>query len=78
MESAIAHLCSYPHQEVAILSTCNRLEIYIVTPETEQGIREVTQFLSEHSKLPLGLATPVYLVAPGCNYAPDASCSWVR
>lgn len=54
MESAIAHLCSYPHiQEVAILSTCNRLEIYIVTSETEQGIREVTQFLSEASTLPL-------------------------
>lgn len=51
-ESAIAHLLSYPHiQEVAILSTCNRLEIYIVTPETEQGIREVIQFLCEHSKL---------------------------
>jgi len=78
MESAIAHL-SYSHIQVAILSTCNRLEIYIVTPETEQGIREVTQFLSEHSKLPLlGLRQHVYLVAPGCNYAPDASCSWVR
>ena len=54
MEGAIAHLCSYPHiEEVAILSTCNRLEIYIVTRETEQGIREVTQFLAEHSRLPM-------------------------
>lgn len=53
-EGAIAHLLSYPHiEEVAILSTCNRLEIYVVTHETEQGIREVTQFLSEHSKLPV-------------------------
>jgi glutamyl-tRNA reductase len=53
VESAIAHITSYPHiEEVAILSTCNRLEIYVVTHETEQGIREVTQFLSEHSKLP--------------------------
>lgn len=53
-ESAIAQLTSYPHiQEVAILSTCNRLEIYIVARETEQGVREVTQFLSDHSKLPL-------------------------
>ncbi|MDB9327560.1 glutamyl-tRNA reductase [Nodularia spumigena CS-590/02] len=53
-ESAIAHLNSYPHiDEVAILSTCNRLEIYIVTSDIEQGIREVTQFLSEHSKLPV-------------------------
>jgi len=54
MESAIAHLTSCPHiEEVAILSTCNRLEIYIVTPETEQGIREVIQFLGDRSKLPL-------------------------
>ncbi|MDZ8029211.1 MAG: glutamyl-tRNA reductase [Nostoc sp. SerVER01] len=54
IESAIAHLSSYPHiDEVAILSTCNRLEIYIVTSETDQGIREVTQFLAEHSKLPV-------------------------
>ncbi|MEH2070604.1 MAG: glutamyl-tRNA reductase [Nostoc sp.] len=54
IESAIAHLASYPHiEEVAILSTCNRLEIYIVTSETDQGIREVTQFLAEHSKLPV-------------------------
>ncbi len=54
IESAIAHLTSCPHiEEVAILSTCNRLEIYIVTSETDQGIREVTQFLAEHSKLPV-------------------------
>ena len=54
LESAIADLVSYPHiAEAAILSTCNRLEIYIVTPETEQGLREVTQFLCEHSNLPL-------------------------
>ena len=54
IENAIADLVSYPHiAEAAILSTCNRLEIYIVTPETEQGLREVTQFLSEHSNLPL-------------------------
>ncbi|MDM9380939.1 glutamyl-tRNA reductase [Chlorogloeopsis sp. ULAP01] len=55
-ESAIAQLLSYPHlKEVAILSTCNRLEIYIVTEESEQGVREVSQFLSEHSKLPTQL-----------------------
>ncbi|QLE43205.1 glutamyl-tRNA reductase [Nostoc sp. C052] len=53
IESAIAQLASYPHiDEVAILSTCNRLEIYIVTSEADQGIREVTQFLAEFSKLP--------------------------
>ncbi|WP_407886936.1 glutamyl-tRNA reductase, partial [Scytonema sp. NUACC26] len=54
IEGATGQLLSYPHiEEVAILSTCNRLEIYVVTQETEQGIREVTQFLSEHSKLPI-------------------------
>jgi glutamyl-tRNA reductase len=51
---AIAHLTSYPHiEEVAILSTCNRLEILIVTQQTEQGVLEVTQFLSEYGKVAL-------------------------
>ena len=54
IEGAIAHLLSYAHvDEVTILSTCNSLEIYIVSSETTQGINEVTQFLSEHSKLPI-------------------------
>ncbi|MBD2311339.1 glutamyl-tRNA reductase [Desertifilum sp. FACHB-1129] len=54
VEGAIAHLLSYPHiEEVAILSTCNRLEIYIVTSETQQGVAELTQFLAEHSKVPV-------------------------
>ena len=54
LESAIAHLKSYPHiEEVAILSTCNRLEIYAVTNETDQGMREIAQFLAETSQIPL-------------------------
>ncbi|MEO8894014.1 MAG: glutamyl-tRNA reductase [Coleofasciculaceae cyanobacterium] len=54
MENVMQQLCSYPHiAEVAILSTCNRLEIYVVARETEQGIRELTQFLAEFSQLPL-------------------------
>lgn len=54
MEAAVAQLMSYPHiEEVAILSTCNRLEIYIVSSETEHGVREVSQFLSEYGKTPI-------------------------
>ena len=52
--SAIAQLLSRPHiEEVSILSTCNRLELHIVTSETEPGIREVTQFLCEYGKVPM-------------------------
>lgn len=59
MDGAIAQLVNYPHiAEAAILSTCNRLEIYIVTHETQQGIQEVTQFLAEHSKLPASSLRP--------------------
>ncbi|MBD3882842.1 glutamyl-tRNA reductase [Phormidium tenue FACHB-886] len=59
MEAAIAQLCSYPHiEEATILSTCNRLEVYIVASETEQGIREVTQFLAEYGKLPMHQLRP--------------------
>jgi glutamyl-tRNA reductase len=58
-DQAIAQLCNFPHlDEVAVLSTCNRLEIYIVTSETEAGVREVIQFLSEHSKLPATMLRP--------------------
>jgi len=54
MEEAIARLKSYPHiTEAAILSTCNRMEIYVAITETEGGLRETMQFLSEFSQLPL-------------------------
>ncbi|MBE9167237.1 glutamyl-tRNA reductase [Pleurocapsales cyanobacterium LEGE 06147] len=54
MEEAIAQLRSYPHvEEVAIISTCNRLEIYAIIKETEQGVVEITQFLAEKGKISL-------------------------
>ncbi|KKI99326.1 glutamyl-tRNA reductase [Prochlorothrix hollandica] len=54
IEAAIRHLKSYPHiEEVAILSTCNRLEIYFVSSKIEPGVWEVIQFLSEHSHIPM-------------------------
>ncbi|WP_295617093.1 glutamyl-tRNA reductase [Chamaesiphon sp. GL140_3_metabinner_50] len=54
MEAAIQTLCSYPHiQEATILSTCNRLEIYIVTPTADRGVQDAIQFLSEFGKLPI-------------------------
>lgn len=52
--TAIAKLCSYPHiAEAAILSTCNRLEIYVAVMSVEQATKEVKQFLAEHSNLSL-------------------------
>ncbi len=54
-ENAIAQIKNYPNiEEVAILSTCNRLEVYLVAKETEQGVREMTQFLCDHSKINMG------------------------
>ncbi len=54
LEGAIAHLKNYPHiEEVVIISTCNRLEIYAVAKEMERGVQEIVQFLSEHSQIPL-------------------------
>lgn len=63
MEAAIAHLCSYPHiEEATILSTCNRLEVYVVVSETDQGVREVTQFLAEYGKLPAHQLRPYLFI----------------
>lgn len=54
LNEAIDHLKGYPHiEEVAILSTCNRLEIYAVVQETDNGVREIIQFLSEIGGIPL-------------------------
>lgn len=44
----IQQLRTHPHiEEAAILSTCNRLEVYIVTSEMESGVRQTMQFLAE-------------------------------
>lgn len=54
IEAALEQLRALPHiEEAAILSTCNRLEIYIVAKETEQGVRELIQFLAEYSHISL-------------------------
>ena len=51
---AIARLKSCSHiQEVAILSTCNRLEIQVVVDETEAGVLEVVQFLADYGNASL-------------------------
>ena len=41
-------IAALPHiKEAAIISTCNRHEIYFVTPDYNKGVREVTKHLSE-------------------------------
>lgn len=45
---AIGELCSYPHiDEAAVLSTCNRMEIYIVALSWHRGVREVMEWMSK-------------------------------
>ncbi len=54
IEGAMQQLRSLPHiEEAAVLSTCNRLEIYVVARETEQGIRELVQFLGDYGHQPV-------------------------
>ncbi|MBE9078122.1 glutamyl-tRNA reductase [Romeria aff. gracilis LEGE 07310] len=56
---AISQVTSCPHiQEVSILSTCNRLEMHLVITETEAGLREALQFLSDYAQLPLSELRP--------------------
>jgi hypothetical protein len=39
---AISELCGYPHiEEAAVLSTCNRMELYVVAVSWHRGVREV-------------------------------------
>ena len=59
LEDAIAHIKTYPHiEEVAIISTCNRLEIYAVAREADRGVTEISQFLAETGQLHLNELRP--------------------
>jgi len=47
---AIGELCSLNHiEEAAVLSTCNRMEIYVVALSWHRGIREVTEWMAKTS-----------------------------
>eukprot|EP00850_Spirogloea_muscicola_P019383 SM000189S04100 [mRNA] locus=s189:143265:145168:- [translate_table: standard] len=51
---AIAELCACPHiEEAAVLSTCNRMELYVVALSWHRGAREVTEWMSRTSGVPL-------------------------
>lgn len=51
---AIEELCNFPHiEEAAVLSTCNRMELYVVALSWHRGVREVEEWLSRSSGVPL-------------------------
>ena len=53
-EDAIKQLTSFPHvEEAGILSTCNRMEIYVVALSWHRGVREVEEWMSQYSGIPL-------------------------
>lgn len=45
---AIAELCELPHiEEAGVLSTCNRMEIYVVALSWHRGVREVMEWMTK-------------------------------
>nr|AEI83423.1 glutamyl-tRNA reductase [Camellia sinensis] len=47
---AISELCALNHiEEAAVLSTCNRMEIYVVALSQNRGVKEVTEWMSKIS-----------------------------
>ena len=45
---AIAELCSLNHiEEAAVLSTCNRMEIYVLALSQHRGVKEVMEWMSK-------------------------------
>lgn len=45
---AINELCALNHiEEAAVLSTCNRMEIYVVALSRHRGVKEVTEWMSK-------------------------------
>ncbi|XP_027354565.1 glutamyl-tRNA reductase 1, chloroplastic-like isoform X2 [Abrus precatorius] len=51
---AIEELCSLNHiEEAAVLSTCNRMEIYVVALSQHRGVKEVMEWMSKTSSIPV-------------------------
>lgn len=45
---AISELCAMNHiEEAAVLSTCNRMEVYVVALSQHRGVKEVTEWMSK-------------------------------
>jgi len=51
---AIEELCAYAHiEEAGVLSTCNRMEIYCVGLSWHRGVREIEEWMSKSSGVPV-------------------------
>lgn len=61
---AIAELTSYPHiEEAAVLSTCNRMEVYVVALSFNRGVREVEEWMCQVGELAASASVGV----PACG-----------
>lgn len=51
---AIEELCALPHiEEAAVLSTCNRMEVYVVALSWHRGVREIEEWMCQASGVPI-------------------------
>ena len=51
---AIEELTAFPHiEEAAVLSTCNRMEVYVVARAFHSGVREVEEWMAKQSGIAL-------------------------
>lgn len=58
---AIGELCSLDHvQEAAVLSTCNRVEIYVVALSMHHGIKQVTEWISKVATIAIFFLLGIY------------------
>ncbi|NLC69859.1 MAG: glutamyl-tRNA reductase [Desulfuromonadaceae bacterium] len=59
IQEALAQLMERPAvRECLLLSTCNRVEVYAVTPQVEEGVEEVRRFLADYHGLEEGAIRP--------------------
>lgn len=48
LSRAITELCGLNHiEDAAVLSTCNRMEIYVLALSKHRGVKEVTEWMSK-------------------------------
>ena len=65
LHQALADLSALSLDEVAIVTTCNRLEVYAVADDVAAGQRAIEHYLATFRQLPLGTLQPHLMVATG-------------
>ena len=72
---AIEELIAFPHlEEAAVLSTCNRMEVYVVALSWHRGVKEIEEWMTRASGVPIEQLRPYLFLLRSLFFEPLSIC----